>query len=278
MQLIGWGMNFGLINMTSKMKDLRKLIRESVNKVLSESMDMGIKGFQYEDDLENILDISHYVIKKVAYDLWPTLGLTKEEEEEIGGISNDFDPDGSDAFEPVGILNFYVGSYPPRVLEKMVSYIKYVLNERDIKVGEVKYEKVKDKIKPEDFLKWNITDGGESLRVIRIPIIENNSGDSGNPPEVNLSNTYAHKVFGEILGVEGDGPYVMDATDLLMKLDSARKQMAVRTDIPDTVGHSVQGNMHNTINGKDYYFRTFDKIENFAKWALARGYRSLHVA
>lgn len=109
-------------------------------------MDMGIDGFRYEDDLENILDISHYVVKKVAYDLWPTLGLTKEEEEAIGGISSDFDPDGSDAFEPTGILNFYVGSYPPRVLEKMVGYIKYILNERDIKVGDVKYEKVKDKL------------------------------------------------------------------------------------------------------------------------------------
>jgi len=260
------------------MRKIRKIIRESVEKVLTESMDMGIKDFRYEDELDNILDISHYVVKKVAYDLWPKLGLTKQEEEEIGGISSDFDPDGSDAFNPTGILNFYVGSYPVRVLEGMISYIKYILNERDIKVGDVKYEKVKDKIKPEDFAEWGITDGGESLRVIRIPIIENNSGDSGNPPSVNLSNTYAHKVFGEILGMDGDGPYTMDATDLLMKLYSARKQMAVRTDIPDTVQHSTQGNIHNTINGKDYYFRTFDRIEEFAKWALDRGYRSLHVA
>jgi len=259
-------------------KRLRKLIRENVEKVLSESMDMGIKGFQYEDDLDNILDISHYVIKKVAYDLWPKLGLTKQEEEQIGGIGDDFTPDGSDAFEPTGILNFYVGSYPTRVLDKMVGYIKYILNERNIKVGEVKYEKVKDKIKPEDFAEWGITDGGESLRVIRIPILENNSGDSGNPPEVNFSNTYAHKIFGEILKTDGDGPYNMDATDLLMKLESARKEMVSRTDIPDTVQHSVQGNVHSTINGKDYYFRTFDKIENFAKWALERGYRNLHVA
>lgn len=237
-------------------------------------MDMGIKDFQYEDDLENILDICNYIIKMIGKELWD--GYKQETRE--SGWSDKIDPDGSDAFEPIGTINFYAAGVDIDDMNKTIEFIKYILNERDIKVGEVKYEKVKDKIKPEDFPKWNITDGGESLRVVRIPIIENNSGDSGNPPEVNLSNTYAHKIFGEILGMEGGGPYTMDATDLLMKLDSARKQMVVRKDIPDTVQHSVQGNMHNTINGKDYYFRTFDRIEEFAKWALARGYRSLHVA
>jgi hypothetical protein len=260
------------------MKNLRRLIRESIKKTINESMDMGIDGFRYEDELENVFDISHYVIKKIAYDLWPKLGFTKEQEEEIGGIGDSFTPDGSDAFEPVGTMNFYTAGFPSESVDKIVGYIKYILNEKDIKVGEVKYEKVKDKIKPEDFESWGITDGGESLRVVRIPIIENGSGDSGNPPEVNLSNTYAHKIFGEILGFEGDGPYSMDAADLLMKLDSARKQMVARKDIPDTVQHSTEGNIHRTINGKDYYFRTFDKIENFAKWAISKGYRSLHVA
>ena len=242
-------------------------------------MDMGIQDFRLEDDLENILDMSHYVVKKVAYDLWPKLGLTDEEKEAIGGIGDDFTPDGSDAFEPTGTMNFYVGGYPDRVLDKIVGYIKYILAEKDITVGEVKREKVKDKIRPEDFASWGITDGGETLRVIRIPIVKNESGDNGNPPAVNFSNTYAHKVFGDILGFENGGSsYHMDATDLLAKIASARKQMATRTDVPDTEQHSTQDNIHSTINGKDYYFRVFDKIEAFAKWALAKGYRSLYVA
>lgn len=241
-------------------------------------MDMGIENFKYEDDLENILDISNYVIKKVAYDLWPKLGFTKEQEEEIGGIGDSFTPDGHDAFEPVGVMNFYTAGFPIESVDKIVGYIKYILNEKDIKVGEVKYEKVKDKIKPEDFEKWGIKDGGESLRVVRIPIIENGSGDSGNPPVVNLSNTNAKKLFGDILGFEGSDSFNMNTADLLMKIDRARKMLPARNDIPDTAQHVQNGNIYSTINGKDYYYRTLDKIEEFARWASKRGYQNLYVA
>jgi hypothetical protein len=67
------------------MKNLRKIIRESIKEVVEESMNMVVTDHGYEDDLDNILDISHYIIKKVAYDLWPKLGLTPEQEETIGG-------------------------------------------------------------------------------------------------------------------------------------------------------------------------------------------------
>lgn len=261
------------------MKRIRKIIRESVRQVLSESKNLSVSDFKYDDELENILDISNYVIKKVAYDLWPKLNFTEEQKEEIGGITSDFTPDGHDAFEPTGVMNFYVGGWPVDSIEKVVGYIKYILNERDIKVGDVKYEKVKDKISAKDFAEWGITDGGESLRVVRIPIVENNSGDSGNPPDVDFSNTYAHKIFGEILGFQNDdGFYDMDAADLLMKVDSARKEMSTRKDIPDTAQQAHQGNILSTINGKDYYYRKFDEISKLAKWALDRGYRRLHVA
>lgn len=261
------------------MRKLRKLIRENIEKFLNESMDMGIENFQYEDELENVLDISNYVVKKIAYDLWPKLNLTKEEEEAIGGIGDDFTPDGNDAFETTGIMNFYVGGYPDRVIDKILGYIKYILNERDIKVGEFKREKVKDKLSPEELEKWEITDGGESLRVIRIPIIENGSGISSNPPTVNFSNANAHKIFGEILGFENmDSFYKMNVAELLIRVDKARKSMLLRTDIPDTSQEVVKGNMYHTINGKEYYYSVFDNIQDFARWASVRGYQNLHVA
>lgn len=81
------------------MKNLRKIIRESIKEVVEESMNMVVTDHGYEDDLDNILDISHYIIKKVAYDLWPKLGLTPEQEETIGGITSDFTPDGNHAFD-----------------------------------------------------------------------------------------------------------------------------------------------------------------------------------
>jgi hypothetical protein len=262
------------------MKNLRRLIRENLNWVLDESMDMMVSDHGYEDDLDNILDICHYVIKKVANDLYPKLGLSDEEKKKIGGIGDDFTPDGSDAFEQVGTMNFYVGNWSVDKIEKVLGYIKYILGEKDIELGDMKWERVKDKIDPKDFGDWGITDGGESFRVIRIPIVKNGAaGQVGNPPVVNFSNTYANKIFGEILGFEGDGGgYSMNTADLLMKLNVAKKEMVTRTDIPDTVQHSVSGNIHNTINGKDYYFRAFDRIEEFAKWANKHGYNKITVA
>lgn len=261
------------------MKNLRKIIRESVSKALDESMDMMVADHAYEDELDGILDICHYVIKMVANDLYPKLGLSDEEKEAIGGIGDTFTPDGRDAFEPVGIMNFYTNGWPAHALEKTVNYIRYILGEKDIQVGEVKYEKVKDKLSPEELADYGIEDGGESLRVIRFPIVQNDAaGNSGNPPQVNLSNSNAKKLFGDILGFEGGDGFSMNTADLLMKLASARKQMAARTDIPDQAQHSQDGMMHNTVNGKDYYTRIFDTVENFALWANKHGYNRINVA
>lgn len=261
------------------MKNLRKLIRESVKGVVNESMTMMVSDHGYQDDLDGILDICHYIIKKVAYDLWPKLGLTPEQEKEIGGISSDFTPDGSDAFEEVGTINFYIGSWPVPAVEKTLGYIKYILGEKDIELGDMKWERVKDKIDPKDFADWGITDGGETFRVVRIPVVKNGAaGQSGNPPEVNLSNTNASMLFGKILGFQGGDGYSMNTADLLMKLDVAREEMKTRTDIPDHTKGVESGMMHSTINGKDYYFKIFDVVENFAKWASKHGYNKITVA
>lgn len=226
--------------------------------ILSESMDMGIKNFQLGESLENILDISDYIMRKVAYDLFPEL-LSTEERAQIGPIGSHFTPDGSDAFDSTGIVNFYVGRYPIETVKKIVEYIKYILNEVDIKVGDVRYEK---------------GDSG-NFRVVRIPIVENGSGDSGNPPELNFSNANAHKIFGEIL--EMREPYSFDAADLLMKIDSARKRIIVRSDLSNTDQHSIEGNFYDVVKGKDYYLKQLDRVEEFARWAIERGYRSLYV-
>ena len=262
------------------MKNLKHIIKESINKVLSESMSMMVSDHGYEDDLDNILDISHYIIKKVAYDLWPKLGLTPEQEQEIGGITSDFTPDGNQAFDETGTINFYIGSWPIPAVEKTLGYIRYILGEKDIELGDIKWEKVKDKIDPKDFGEWGITDGGESFRVVRIPVIKNGAaGQSGNPPEVNFSNTNANMIFGKVLGFENQGEsYSMNTADLLMAVDKAKKELSSRMDIPDQDQHVQQGNINSTINGKEFYFRKLDSIQDFAKWASKHGYNKIHVS
>lgn len=258
---------------------IRRIIRESIRNAFNESVNMGVADFKYDDELDDILDISHYVIKKVAYDLWPELGLSKEQEKQIGGIGDDFTPDGSDAFESVGTMNFYASKFPKEAVDKIVGYIKYILAEKNIKVGDVRYEKVKDKIAPQDFKKWDITDGGESLRVVRIPIVQNDSGDSGNPPDVHFSNDNATDFFGKILGFQGEGAmFRINAHELLMRIDKAKKEVAQSAKIPDRSKNVQNGVIISTVNGKEYYREKFDKVENFAKWALQRGYTGITVA
>ena len=53
--------------------------------------------------------------------------------------------------------------------------------------------------------------------------------------------------------------------------------MATRTDIPDQSHNTQKGMMHGTVNGKEYYARIFDAVENFAKWASKHGYNKITV-
>ncbi|GIV43957.1 MAG: hypothetical protein KatS3mg035_1080 [Bacteroidia bacterium] len=114
-------------------------------------------------------------------------------------------------------------------------------------------DKAKDKFDSQDFDSFGITDGGESYRVVRIPIVENNYGDSGNPPVVNLSNDNARKLFGDLLGYEFDGGgFDMDAMDLVMKVDRFIEELLRRKDIPDRSYQTQDRNIINTVNGKEY--------------------------
>lgn len=239
-------------------------------------MDMGIDDFSYSDELENILDMCHYVLKKMNGAVWNSLSSYTKENWSPDSIS----PDGSDAFEPTGTINLYVGQMDLEDAKKIVSFIKYILGENDIIVGEVKWEKVKDKIKPEDFAEWGITDGGESFRVVRIPVIENNAAESGNPPQVNLTNDNAKKLFGTMLGfsLESGVGFNINAHELIQKIHEFRKSLKTRTDIPEQTYNERNRNIISPVHGKDYYYRILEVVENFAQWAINKGYTALHVA
>jgi len=262
------------------MKRLRKLIRENIEKVLNESMDMYVQGFEKGDDLDGLGSIGFYLSHKIIQGLLPHLDLTPEERGEIRGLSNSFAPDGEYYWaDETGVINFYPhkSDYPERILDKTLEYIRYVLNEKDVKVGEFKKEKMKERLSPERIKELNLNP--EEIRVVRIPILENGAVNREQPPSINLANSNAKKFFGDILGFEDEGSsFSMDAADLLMKIDSARKQMQVNQEIPNEKQGVKQGNMYSTINDKDYYYRLFDRAEEFAKWALDRGYRSLYVS
>lgn len=254
------------------MNNLRKLIREGLKKVINESMDMGIDDFSYSDELENILDMTFYIKKKMNGDLWNS--LTQQTRDSWD--SDDITPDGFDAFEPTGTINLYVGGFDVEDIKKIIGFIKYVLGEHDIKVGEAKWEKVREKVGDSKEYSEEVLD---SWRVVRIPIIENNAADSGNPPQVNMSNGNATELFEKMLGFSKEGVgYRFNAHELLQKINEFRKSLPVRTDIPETSSSIQQGNMISPVHGKDYFYRQLEKVEEFANWAIKKGYTALHIA
>jgi hypothetical protein len=238
---------FMTVNENSKKKD---------KTVISESMNVTIKDFPYQRELNGILDMCHYISNKVSYDLLKK-ELSPEQWDNRRDFNYSFDPDGMDAFEPTGTINFYLGDYPEQLIDKTVSYIKYILAENDIKVGST---------------------SREGDRVVRINVVSNDYKVQ-NPPDINLSNGNAKEIFEEIIGYNSVDEE-MNAVDLLMKIQSARKSILTKPEKSSFTksGGDGKAHMYGPSHGQDYHNRTLDRIEELAQWAVDNGYQTIYVA
>jgi len=229
-------------------------------KLISEGMNLHIKDFSYDTELDTILNICHASWKSFM-DIYNN-DFTKEEEDIYSdkGFGYDmFSPDGSYAFESTGIMNFYMAGVPKRLLGKITSKIKYDLSERDVILG-----KISDV---------------EDNRVIRMHVTKNDS-THGNPPDFQLSNTNAHLIFGNILGLDDmDSSYEMNVGMLLSKVDKAMEEFEAMPSSPSTVTTSGEkGNIYQQHMGSDDILSRLSRIRDFAQWASDRGYSELYMA
>lgn len=258
------------------MKRIRKLIKETLQKMmLNEGDDLMVKDFPYEKELNTVGEISYYLLWPISDKLLPTFNLTDEEMEKIRGFGNDITPDGDDYFENTGTINFYTHDFPERTHDKIVSFIKYILSEKDIIVGDIEKEAYGEKFSPERMREIGVNP--DDTRVIRIPIVKNDSKTPEMPPNIHLSSGTFIKLFKDILDYD-DYQGDKDAVELLMKVRQAKRGLAAKSAIPDKSYGTSQGNIHTTVKGKDYFENLLDAVEEFAQWTLDHGYRTVYIA
>lgn len=113
-----------------------------------------------------------------------------------------FDADGDDYDSPTGIINLYirniVNDHFKNNFLTILNNVKDILNNH-VKVGNFKFESKKD-----DLDKRHETDEVSAWNVIRIPILQNDFGNSeNNDPEMTVSNANAEHIL-NILGIQDD--------------------------------------------------------------------------
>ena len=209
----------------------------------------------------------HFVSSNISRKLWNELDMTDEEKQAASGFMDDFSPDGSDAFKETGIMNFYCRDWPQRTHEKIIGFIKWILSEQDITVGEVTSE---------DYTDPEYTGVDHNIRVYRIPILKNEN-EADLPPELNLSSSTWKQLLEDILGFED---YQEDiAIDKLQRnIEVAKATIQLRVNMPDKTQYQQQGNVYVPDKGKEYMLQLMSVLESLCEWCQERGYTTLYIA
>lgn len=160
--------------------------------LLTETISIHIVGYQPNDLPQNITDLSYYL----------ALNMDKVPEFKQGQrpFYEKITIDGLDVDAPSGVINFY--HHGMTALPKLISGIKYYLDELKVKYGEFK----------------NDTSRMFQEPVIRIPILQ--IPISKKPlTDANMANQVAYHIFRDLFNMR-EIPQTMSARDLLIKIDS----------------------------------------------------------
>lgn len=243
-----------------------KILKEAGG--LNESMDLFVANTPEKTDLDGILSICQFIHKAVYRDYLPNVkdkSVAQQASEALRGPLV-FAPDGSDAFEETGTINLYTrGKFPMSIMQHMLSFIKYILKENNIEIGQTKLERE-----------------GQQNEVVRIPVVSNGAVDQDPEPSINLSNENMKMMFCDVLNMDEEFDHgSVGAADLKMRIEMVRD---LPTSHPEASGMSQKTNKNgDKMNyyefepGQDYIQRTLDAFETLAAWALERGYTMLHI-
>jgi hypothetical protein len=158
---------------------IRKLLREAL---LAESMDVYIKGYDYQNQLDTLSDIKYYIQRHATQYLIELIGEEKLEEYRT---YNFFEYDGgSSPYDDRGIINFYIWDMPEELVKHTFMYIQKLMKEKDILI-------MPRPIEPSNSMKSKV------LRMEVHPQKIKNEEDFA--PEINMSNANAFYFFTEVL-------------------------------------------------------------------------------
>jgi hypothetical protein len=240
------------------------------------SMDVVVDGFTPDKKWDTILEMGHNCYFCVDKNIQL---LNSEEKAAFQALRGPdlISPDGDYAFEPTGIMNFYVGGMKKEVYEVMVNCIIQTLKSQNITVskwwpepfGQERAASVIDRLsyflkemqedlknaEPEtiDFYRKSVADAQkklqmaekylnpESIRVVRIQISENKSVPQENvPPEINLANGNAILIFRDVLGLPYDsGFWSLDAQKISRQITYLLGEKTLQSRQPSDLRHYV---------------------------------------
>lgn len=248
----------------------------SLKKLLKEGFTVTVSGAGAEyPKLNGILDI----IFAIDYKMFkPLEQMTPEEREHFNANrpAEILSPDGNDFDKPTGTINFYIGGIPKRFLKPMLEAMRDQCDTFGIQLGPMKADK-------SGMMVYRGTQN--PMDVIRIPVISNPNAEAEQIPELNLSNSSAHLLFGRILGIPETEPqyYSIPVEELEQKLaqwtnlsDEEMMQKLQQFTTPTSV---EKGGGHATmiVGGYDAerLYTMLDNLNRLVKWAKAKGYKNI---
>jgi len=232
---------------------------------LNESMSIYVSGHEYHNDINGLDDLAEQLKRKVLYKAWDKLPPEKQKEVQDGGAMHHgmLTPDGSYYGEGKEVLNFYTAGWG-ELIPTLVQGIKYFLDELHVKYGPFKVEK----------------SGMFGSEVMRIPILSWKQTEN-TPPLLNMSNTNAHLIFGELLGFPGEeGGYSdISPADLYRKIEELEKhQLDIHAREPYSTKQKTGPTVHyGGLSSEDIAAR-LEQVKRVAKWALDNHFDSIYVA
>jgi hypothetical protein len=213
----------------------RKIQRELIylnesNEIIAEGATIGIDGlFADKKDLSTILDIC-WVFRDIAWEEVPNARIEAES----------FSPDGSSYDKETGIVNFYPSmargnNFDKEGLTKVLKAIKIFSEDNGLVLGKITAETGRPESSfgyegeeykgPINYVKGEPIN---KIRVIRIPIVKNNSFNTGlSQNNIGMSYSSVHNVFGEILGFPlKSGQYVFNfkTKEVKDRIEKARRE------------------------------------------------------
>jgi len=235
--------------------------------LLSETMSVYVQGYDHQEDVHNLDNITDQIRNKLIYPLFEKLDKSQQDEIIKGGSYSHqmIAPDGDYYSNPKNqVINLYLEGWSPEVAKNLISGVKYYLDEMKVKYGPFKED----------------TSGLFGGRVVRIPILQ--FDQSASPPLFNLSNENARIIFGDLLKFprdESSGGYSnISVADLYRKIEELeREHISIHSQ--DSYEVKTKGGAlfsHHGMSTEDI-MRRLEEIKKVAKWALENHYDQINV-
>ncbi len=276
-------------------------------------MNVTVVGHEQVDRVESLEDISNYLFKKIV----PALHGKLNPAEAASLDYATFAPDGDDYDKETGVINFYTKELSEPTIANILKGVEYWLHEIGCTMGKPTRNTHGDKIradldrihkygddefgseypeivpktvdqKKQEYMAHAQSQGLDhtKVRVVRIPIIHRDRTKQPRDmvPELNLSNTSAHYIFGQALGFQhtaddhGSGYGPISVRDLLIKVEHLTAYQKQKLVTPDQTQQD-QGKVTMFTQGysEERIERILQQIAQICRWAIKNGHDYIQV-